>query len=454
MAGYQVTDPRTGDVVASYPSIGWTDAEKLIGEADAAYRAWRVRPVEERAAILLRVAHLLRERTDELAAHASLEMGKPVASAAGEVGVVADIFEYYATAGPALLTAQAFTPMSGGAAEVRKEPVGLVLGVMPWNYPYYQLARLIAPNLLLGNVVMVKPAPACPRSAEALADVLRAAGVPEHVYSSVLLENEDVDRAIADPRVRGVSFTGSEKVGRIIGASAGRHLKKAVLELGGSDPFLVLDTADAAATARTAYGSRLANMGQACNSPKRMIVAADAYDAFVAELVRLADAHAADPDPALAPLASRAAAEQVGAQITRAVAQGATLHTGGILSDVGAYVTPAVITDVTPAMDLFTEEVFGPALVVFRAETADRAVELANASPYGLGAAVFTADEQRAADVADRLDVGMVFVNCVEDSEPDLPFGGVKQSGYGRELGGLGLLEFCNHKLVRRAPVS
>lgn len=452
MTGYQVTDPRTGDVVASYPSIDWSDAEKLIGEADAAYRAWRRLSVEERAAILLRVADLLRERTDELAGHASLEMGKPVASAAGEVGVVADIFAYYATAGPALLTAQAFAPMSGGAAEVRKEPIGLVLGVMPWNYPYYQLARLVAPNLLLGNVVAVKPAPACPRSAGALADVLRDAGVPEHVCSVLLLDDADVARAIADPRVRGVSFTGSERVGRIIGETAGRHLKKSVLELGGSDPLLVLDTADAAATARTAYGSRLANMGQACNSPKRMIVAADAYDDFVAELVRLADAHAADP--ALAPLASRSAAEQVGAQVTRAVAQGATLHTGGLLSDVGAYVTPAVLTGVTPAMDLFTEEVFGPVLVVHRAETADEAVDLANASPYGLGAAVFTADEQRAADVVDRLDVGMVFVNCVEDSEPDLPFGGVKQSGYGRELGGLGLLEFCNHKLVRSAPVS
>ncbi|MFJ9315145.1 aldehyde dehydrogenase family protein [Pimelobacter simplex] len=449
MTGYQVTDPRTGEVLASYPSTPWTDTEKLIGEADAAYQDWRGLPVEERAAILLRAAHLLRERSDELAAHASLEMGKPVASAAGEVGVVADIFEYYATTGPAMLTTEAFTPMSGGAAEVRTEPVGLVLGVMPWNYPYYQLARLLAPNLLLGNAVMIKPAPACPRSAAALADVLREAGVPEHVSSVVLLDDADVAHAIADPRVRGVSFTGSERVGRIIGETAGRHLKKAVLELGGSDPLLVLDTADAAATARTAYGSRLANMGQACNSPKRMIVTADAYDDFVAELVRLADTHAADPD--LAPLASRAAAEQVGAQITRAVAQGATLHTGGLLSDVGAYVTPAVLTGVTPAMDLFTEEVFGPVLVVFRAETVDEAVGLANASPYGLGAAVFTADEQRAADVADRLDVGMVFVNCVEDSEPDLPFGGVKQSGFGRELGALGLLEFCNHKLVRRA---
>lgn len=451
MTGYQVTDPRTGEVLASYPSTPWTDAEKLIGEADHAYRAWRDLPVAERAAVLGRVAAGLRERSAELAAHASLEMGKPVASAAGEVGVVADIFEYYATAGPAMLAAESFTPMSGGAAEVRKEPVGLVLGVMPWNYPYYQLARLLAPNLLLGNAVLIKPAPACPRSAAALADVLREAGVPEHVSSVVLLDDADVARAIADPRVRGVSFTGSERVGRIIGETAGRHLKKAVLELGGSDPLLVLDTADAAATARTAYGSRLANMGQACNSPKRMIVTADAYDDFVAELVRLADAHAADPD--LAPLASRSAAEQVGAQITRAVAQGANLHTGGLLSDVGAYVTPAVITGVTPAMDLFTEEVFGPVLVVFRAESVDEAVELANASPYGLGAAVFTADEQAASDVVDRLDVGMVFVNCVEDSEPDLPFGGVKQSGYGRELGALGLLEFCNHKLVRRATV-
>ncbi|MCZ2849857.1 aldehyde dehydrogenase family protein [Modestobacter sp. VKM Ac-2978] len=446
---YRVTDPRTGAVVESFDSMQWTEAERVIAAADEAHRTWRRLPLEERAASLGSVGKLMRERRHDLAAHASLEMGKPLDSAVGEVGVVADIFEYYAEEGAALLRSEVFTPRSGGTAEILKRPVGVVLGIMPWNYPYYQLARLIAPNLLLGNAVVVKPSPACPRSAAAIERVLLDAGVPPHLYSTLLLDNEDVEKAIADSRVQGVSFTGSERVGAVIGETAGRHLKKVVLELGGSDPFLILDTADPATTARVAYGARMANMGQACNSPKRVIVRDHDYGAIVGELVQQAIKHAADP--AMQPLASRAAAEHVHAQIRRAVAQGAKLHTGGALSGVGAFISPAVITDVTLDMDIATEEVFGPVVVVYRADSDEEAIELANQSPYGLGAAVFTSDEQRATDTADQLDVGMVYINCAEDSEPDLPFGGVKLSGHGRELGRLGILEFCNHKLVRRA---
>lgn len=449
MATYQVVDPRTDNVVETFPSTSWASAERILDSAHNAFLTWRRSTVAERADTLRAVAALLRENKQELAAHASLEMGKASGAAEGEIGVVADIFEYYAVEGPAMLRPHALSPKSGGSAEIVKAPVGIVLGVMPWNYPYYQLARLIAPNLLLGNAVVVKPAPACPRSAAALEAVLLEAGVPAGVYSTVLLENDDIEKAIADARVQGVSFTGSERVGKIIGQTAGRHLKKAVLELGGSDPLIVLDTADAAAAARTAYSARLANMGQACNSPKRMIVASEAYDTFVAELVTQAKMHGAEQN--LAPLASRVAAEGVHSQIRRAVEQGASLLVGGDLSEVGAFVTPAVITNVTPDMDIFSEEVFGPVVVVYETDSEQSAIELANRSPYGLGAAVFTSDPASAERVAAQLEVGMVFLNCVEDSEPDLPFGGVKTSGYGRELGELGILEFCNHKLVRRA---
>ncbi len=447
MTEFQVTDPATGELVETFPTATDEECRAALARADAAFRAWRETPLPERTAVLSAAATLFRERADELATHASLEMGKSHRAALGELGLVADICDYYAAEAPRMLADEEYTPASGGRAVVQRRPIGVVLGIMPWNYPYYQVARFMAPNLALGNTVLLKHAPSCPRSAAAIERLLVDAGVPDGVYVNLFATNEQVAELIADPRLQGVSLTGSERAGAAVAEVAGRHLKKVVLELGGSDPLVLLDSADVAASAKRAFGSRMANVGQACNSPKRMIVTEDLYEDFVTEIVALAQR--AGESGRLAPLSSRAAAEGVLAQVRSAVDAGATLHTGGELSDVGAFLTPAVLTDVTPEMTVFHEEVFGPVVVVHRVSDEDAAVELANDSPFGLGAAVFSQDEERARAVAERLDTGMVFVNGTEDSEPDLPFGGVRRSGFGRELGRLGIDEFANRKLIR-----
>ena len=444
---FRVIDPSDGTVVREYDAATDADIEDSLSRADAGYQRWRNEPVADRAAALARAAAVFRERAEELAGLAHREMGKSVRSGRNEVNLVADIFDYYATEGPSLLADREFRPASGGRAVIVRQPVGVLLGIMPWNYPYYQVARFAAPNLMLGNTVLVKHAPNCPSSALAIAEVLRRAGLPDGGYVNVFASNEQVAAIIADDRVRGVSLTGSERAGAAVAEVAGRHLKKVVLELGGSDPLLVLDADDPAAIARTAYSARMANVGQACNSPKRMIVADGVYEPFLESVVGLARDSATSGR--LAPLSSRAAAEAVHAQIRQAVADGAVLHTGGELSEKGAYLTPAVLTGVTPAMALWSQEVFGPAIVVHRVADADEAVAVANSTPYGLGAAVFAADADLARHVADRLECGMVYVNTVEDSEADLPFGGVKRSGFGRELGPYGVEEFANHKLIR-----
>ncbi len=441
---YQTVNPATGEVVETFSAATDADCEAALANAASAYDAWRRCPLAQRAAVLTRTAELVRERIDELATLATEEMGKSRGAARGELGLVADIFDYYATHGPEMLADEEYAPASGGRAIIRRNPVGVLLGIMPWNYPYYQVARFVAPNLLLGNTTILKHAPSCPKSALALAAVLHDAGLPDGAYINIFASNDQIAAMIADDRLQGVSLTGSERAGAAVAEIAGRHLKKVVLELGGSDPMIILDSADVAASARTAYGSRMANRGQACNSPKRMLVPSSLYDDFVTEIVALATA-----DPNDTPLSSRAAAEGVHRQIERAVDQGATLHVGGALSEVGAFLSPAVLTGVTPEMDLYYEEVFGPVVVVHEVRDADHAVEMANDSVYGLGAAIFGSDEDEIMRVADQLDCGMVFVNSAEDSEPDLPFGGMKRSGFGRELSHLAIDEFANLKLIR-----
>ncbi|NKX51219.1 NAD-dependent succinate-semialdehyde dehydrogenase, partial [Arthrobacter deserti] len=397
---------------------------------------------------------LFAERADELAAIITREMGKRLAEAKGELSIVADIFDYYGTEGPAMLADTESPPRSGGRALIQRRPVGALLGIMPWNYPLYQVARFTAPNLVLGNTVLIKHAPSCPASARAIAEVLEDAGLPAGTYVNLYAATSQTELIIADDRVQGVSLTGSERAGAAVAEIAGRHLKKVVLELGGSDPLIVLDSNDLAATVRAAFKSRLSNAGQACNSPKRMLVMDTIYDEFVAEIPDLARAlvpgDPVDPATTIAPMSSAAAADEIVEQVADAVAQGATLHTGGgRLEGPRAFISPAVHTGVTPNMRVFHEELFGPAIVVYRVQDEDEAVELANNSVYGLGASVFCTDEQRAVQLAERLECGMVFINQAPDSEPDLPFGGIKKSGFGRELGPWGMGEFANLKLVR-----
>ena len=450
---YAVTNPVDNTVVEKFDDISDADLKAAVDRAAAEFVPWSSRTVADRAAILLRAADLFEERTDELAAIITLEMGKRIAESRGEVGAFVDITRYYAS-NAEKLTADELLDIEGGSASIQKHPIGVILGIMPWNYPYYQVARFAAPNLVLGNTVLLKHASNCPRSSAAIEKVLHDAGVPADAYINIYATNKQIEWVLADPRVQGVSLTGSERAGRAVAAIAGANLKKTVLELGGSDPMIVLDSDDLEATIDIAAESRMGNVGQACNAPKRMIVLSDLYDDFVEGLTkRFAEYRPGDPfdeSTTLAPLSSRAAAETVAEQVKTAVAEGATLHTGGELIDgPGAYVQPAVLTDVKPGMAAYHDEVFGPVAIVFKVENEDEAIRLANDTPFGLGSSVFSADRERARRVGSRIDAGMVYVNQAGGSQADLPFGGVKNSGIGRELGPLGMDEFANKKIVR-----
>ena len=448
---YQVTDPATGEVTETFPFATDAEVADALAAATEAFAAWRLRPVAERAAVVKRIAGLFTERAADLAALITKEMGKRPAQAVGEAEFCTDIFNYYADNGPRLI---ADKPLPGhDTARVESRPVGPVLGVMPWNYPYYQVARFAAPNLIVGNTVILKHAENCPTSALAIAQIMKDAGVPDGVYINLFATHEQVAAMIADPRLHGVSLTGSERAGTVVAETAGRNLKKVVLELGGSDPYIILDTDDVEDAAKTAWVTRMENVGQACNSNKRMIVMDDIYDDFVAALVKRATAMSprqpGDDSPrSYSPMVSRKAAENLLAQVQDAVSKGATLHVGGTLDDgKGAYFAPAVLTGVTPDMRAYREELFGPVAVVYKITSDAEAVQLANAVDFGLGGAVFSTDEERATKVAEQLEVGMANVNTPAGEGADLPFGGTKRSGFGRELGPLGIDEFVNKRL-------
>ncbi|MDQ0261587.1 NAD-dependent succinate-semialdehyde dehydrogenase [Sinomonas atrocyanea] len=451
--GYRVLNPATGEVVETFPTATDADVESALASAQSAFESWRETPIETRAKVVARIAELFTERADELAAIITEEMGKPLSQSKGEAEFCTDIFNYFAAEGPTLAADQEIKTFSGGRAVVQKLPVGPLLGIMPWNYPYYQVARFAAPNLMLGNTIILKHAESCPRSALAIQRIMDDAGVPRGAYVNLFASHAQIADIIADPRLQGVSLTGSERAGAVIGELAGKNLKKAVLELGGSDPFVVLDAADVAAVADTAWDTRMENTGQACNSNKRMIVMEDIFDDFVAQLTSRAQAlapgdPAADAENTYAPLSSRAAAEGLAAQVQDAVDKGATLHAGGMLGEGdAAYYSPAVLTGVTPGMRAYHEELFGPVAVVYKVGSDEEALRLANDTPYGLGGAVFSTDTARAEKVASRLESGMSNVNTPAAEGAEMPFGGVKRSGFGRELGPLGMDEFVNKRL-------
>ena len=455
MSIYKTVNPATGETVREFDTATDETISQAVARAHEAFGSWRREPVEARAKVLARTAEIYRERADELADLIALEMGKPVRQGRSEVLLVADIYDYYATEGAGFMADEQLDPKGGGTAVVRTEPIGALLGIMPWNYPYYQVARFAGPNLMLGNTVLLKHANNCPQSALAMEAIFREAGLPEDAYINVFATNDQAADIIADPRIQGVSLTGSERAGSAVAEVAGRHLKKAVLELGGSDPFIVLDAEDLDPVVRSAVAGRMGNSGQACNSPKRFIVVEDLYEEFVEKvsekLARIQPGDPRNPDTRFGPLSSQAAADNLLEQVRDAVDKGAQLHVGGTrLDGPGAYVAPTLLTGITPEMRAFSEELFGPVAMVYKVADEDEAVELANNSPYGLGGAVFSADEDRALAVADRLDTGMVWINGVSGTQEDLPFGGVKRSGVGRELGRWGMDEFVNKKLIRR----
>lgn len=451
---YAITNPASGQTVREFDAATSDEIEFALGTLHNGYRANRQAPPTERSAALLKAAEIFRERADELAALMTQEMGKRHADATGEVEIVARIFEYYGTKGPEMLAERPVEDSTQNDV-VQYRPTGVILGIMPWNYPLYQLARIAAPNLVLGNAVLIKPASSTAASGLAFADVLDAAGLGSDVYRTLLIETRDIEGIIRDPRVAGVSLTGSEAAGAKVAKVAGEELKKVVLELGGSDPFIVLDEENIDDIAALAVEARMENMGQACNSPKRFIVMEEAYAPFVASVKHALenDYQPGDPqDPAttLGPLSSESARETIAEQVDRAVAQGATLETGGRRLDRdGFYYAPTLLTGVTPEMDVYHEELFGPVVVVHSANSDEECIRIANDSVFGLGGAVFGGDPERAEAVGEGLEVGMVSINVPGGTEAELPFGGVKRSGNGRELGRLGIVEFANQRLFR-----
>ncbi|WP_326754095.1 NAD-dependent succinate-semialdehyde dehydrogenase [Streptomyces hirsutus] len=441
---YAVTDPTTGEVAELYPTASDAEVEAALTAATHAAATWgRRSTVAERAALLRRIGDLHQEHSEELAASIVREMGKPLAEAEGEVGFCVDIYHYYADHAEEFLADEPLDVTSGpGSAVVRRSPLGVLLGIMPWNFPAYQVARFAAPNLAIGNTIVLKHAPQCPATAALLERLFTKAGFPEGAYVNVYATNEQIADVIADPRVQGVSLTGSERAGSAVAEIAGRHLKKVVLELGGSDPFIVLSTDDLDSVVDSAVAARLDNTGQACNAAKRFVVVQDLYDAFVEKFTARLLAGATG-----APLSSAAAAENLGRQVDAAVAEGATLHTEGERH--GAYFPAGVLTGLTTDHAAARQELFGPVAMVFPATDEDDALRIANDTPYGLGSYLFTTDPAQAERVADRIEAGMVFVNGVGAEGAELPFGGIKRSGFGRELGRPGTEEFVNKKLIR-----
>jgi succinate-semialdehyde dehydrogenase/glutarate-semialdehyde dehydrogenase len=453
MSTYAVVNPFTGDTVKEYSTISDDELRAAIARCDEAHRTWSAgSAVAERAGLIRRVGELHVERRQELAEIIVREMGKPVEQALGEVDFVGDIYGFYAENAEALMEDEPIELLAGdGSAVVRKSSLGVLLGIMPWNFPYYQVARFAGPNLVIGNTILLKHAPQCPESADAMQRIFNDAGFPQGAYENIRASNEQIEWVIADPRVRGVSVTGSERAGAAVAEIAGRNLKKVVLELGGSDPFILLSTDDLDKTVEDAVAARIDNTGQSCNAAKRFIVAEDLYEPFLekftAALTAARPGDPQSPDTALGPLSSTTAADRLEDQVKRAVDQGARLVAGG--GREGNLFEPTVLTDIAPDNDAYREELFGPVAQVYRVSSEDEAVKLANDTPFGLGSYLMTTDQEQAMRVADKIDAGMVYVNIVGADGAELPFGGTKRSGFGRELGRFGADEFVNKKLIR-----
>src|SRR3984957_18787059 len=453
MSDYAVVNPATGETVKTYPTISDQDLDAAIARADAAHREWsNSTTVKERAALVRRVGELHGEQRQQLGEIIGREVGKPIEQAVGEVDFCVAIYDYYADNGEKLLADEPIDLLEGeSSAVVRRSSLGVLLGIMPWNYPYYQVARFAGPNLVVGNTILLKHAPQCPESAAAIEQLFRDAGFPEGAYINIYATNEQIEWVIADPRDRGVSLIGSARAGAAVAESAGRNLKKVVLELGGSDPFILLKTNDLDATVESAVGARLENTGQACNAGKRFIVVDELYEPFLekftAALTAVKPGDPTSPETTIGPLSSTTATERLADQVKRAIDGGAKLVAGG--DHDGNFYSTTVLTDIKPGSDAAREEFFGPVAQVYRVANEDEAVQLANDTPYGLGSYVMTNDPDQGARVAGKIDAGTGFVNAVGAEGAELPFGGVKRSGFGRELGRFGADEFVNKKLIR-----
>ena len=452
---YQSTNPYNGKVVKTFDEINDTQLESKLKAAQACFeQVWRRKSFAERKAVLSRAAAIMRERTQEFAELITIEMGKLIAQSQGEVKLSAAILDYYADNAEAFLAPEPLST-SKGEAVVESSPIGVLFGVEPWNYPYYQIVRFAAPNLMAGNVVMVKHATNVPQCALAFERLLEEAGAPAGAYTNLFISKDQVARVIDDKRIRAVALTGSEGAGAVVAERAGKNLKKSTLELGGSDAFIVLDDADLGKAVKHAVSGRMGNSGQACTASKRIIVVEPMADKFLEQFQSAMQAfQPGDPmdrQTTLAPLSSSAALKTIVGQVIEAVGHGARVLMGGkrVEGQAGAFMQPTILTDIAAANPAYKQEFFGPVALFFRVADEAAAIALANDSPFGLGGSVFTQDIERGRRVARQIDTGMVFINSSAVSSPELPFGGVKNSGYGRELSGAGIQEFVNKKLIR-----
>lgn len=452
---YQTINPYTGDVVKTFDDATPEQIETAIAGAHNAFQSWKNQPVEERAALLGRAAQQLRENSRHYAEILTLEMGKLIGEAEAEVELSANILEYYSKFGPEHLTPRYLRAEGFGDTDVSlvNEPLGVLYAIEPWNFPFYQVIRISAPQLMAGNTIVLKHAANVPQSALAMVQLYRDAGAPEGLLSNIFANHDATDRILADPRIKGVALTGSERAGSVVAATAAKHLKKSTLELGGADAFVVLEDADIEKAARWAAFGRHWNAGQVCVSSKRLIVVDEVADKFLAEYNKhVAELVAGDPmDPAttLAPLSSQKAADDLAAQVETARSEGVTVEViGAEVPEKGAFFRPTLLTDIPDDSQTAHTEFFGPVTQFYRARDEDDAVRLANNTPYGLGGSVFSEDIDRARKVARRIDTGMVYINQPTGVKADIPFGGVKNSGYGHELIDLGIKEFVNQKVV------
>jgi succinate-semialdehyde dehydrogenase / glutarate-semialdehyde dehydrogenase len=456
---YRTIDPSTGNVIETFESISDAELEGVMQTAQHCYASdWSQRSLDQRAQVIHAMASIMRRDADALARIATLEMGKPIAESRAEAMLCAEIFDYYGKMAATFLAPKSIPDAAGAVIETF--PLGVILGVEPWNFPFYQVARVAAPQLMVGNVLVIKHASNVPQCALALARMLEEAGAPKGAYSNIFASTAQTGRLVEDPRVRGVTVTGSEAAGSAIAERAGRVLKKSVLELGGSDPFIILDDAPFEPTLENAIWGRMNTVGQSCTASKRVIVVgrergAQFLGALSARMSLLEPGDPADRATTLGPLSSESALNGLLKQIEIARTGGARVVIGGKRIDrPGFYLEPTILADISEENPIYLQELFGPVLSFYVVETIDEAVRIANATSFGLGASVFTADLERGKDIARRIDSGMVFINQPVWSAPELPFGGIKNSGYGRELSELGIGEFVNRKLINVSPAG
>jgi succinate-semialdehyde dehydrogenase/glutarate-semialdehyde dehydrogenase len=450
---YQSVNPATGQSLQMFEEHSHQQMMDALAAADRAYREfWSTAPYKERAECIGKAARLMLEQKESLARLATIEMGKRIAESRGEVELSAAILDYYAKNAEKFLAPRELNSVMGDA-HIECSPIGVLIGIQPWNYPYYQLARFTAPNLMAGNVILLKHAPGVPQCALAFERILAEAGLPSGVYTNLFLSNEQVGMLIDDPRIRGIALTGSERAGEALASRAGKNLKRSTMELGGSDPFIVLADADLEHTVKMAIIGRFGNCGQTCIGAKRFIVVESLKEKFLkafsqaAKGLKLGDP--LDESITLGPVSSEAALQLLLKQVREATNNGARVLLGGERAgNKGSFLQPTILTDITPDNPAFKQEFFGPVALVFFVKDENEAIALANNSPFGLGGSVYTTDIQHGKRVASRIDTGMVFINYPSISAPDLPFGGIKRSGYGKELSDLGIQEFINKKLV------